>query len=97
MDIVFLSLVVSLRVPLKTRHALAPRMLSGVAMPMRARLLAHFRPFARPLSATIGCFLDDLFVDSARRGAGAADLLLNELGKSRARERLKRRAVDHRR
>lgn len=43
--------------------------------------LAHFRPFARPLSATIGCFLDDLFVDSAVRGTGAADLMLTELSR----------------
>lgn len=41
--------------------------------------LAHYRPFARPLSATTGCFLDDLFVDPARRGAGAADALLAAL------------------
>ena len=43
--------------------------------------LAHFRPFARPLSATVGCFLDDLFVDPTRRGAGVADLLLTELAR----------------
>lgn len=43
--------------------------------------LAHYRPFARPLSATTGCFLDDLFVDPARRGSGAADLLLTELAR----------------
>lgn len=43
--------------------------------------LAHYRPFARPLSATVGCFLDDLFVDPARRGSGAADLLLAELAR----------------
>jgi GNAT superfamily N-acetyltransferase len=43
--------------------------------------LAHYRPFARPLSATVGCFLDDLFVDPARRGGGAADLLLRELAR----------------
>ena len=43
--------------------------------------LAHFRPFARPLSATIGCFLDDLFVDPTGRGAGAADLMLGELSR----------------
>lgn len=38
--------------------------------------LAHFRPFARPLSATIGGFLDDLFVDPAHRSTGAADALI---------------------
>ena len=43
--------------------------------------LAHYRPFARPLSATTGCYLDDLFVDPIQRGAGAADLLLNELAR----------------
>ncbi|WP_282692202.1 GNAT family N-acetyltransferase [Streptomyces sp. CC208A] len=41
--------------------------------------LAHYRPFARPLSATVGGFLDDLFVDPAHRGSGAADLLLAAL------------------
>ncbi|WP_030204628.1 GNAT family N-acetyltransferase [Streptomyces sp. NRRL S-87] len=41
--------------------------------------LAHYRPFARPLSATTGGFLDDLFVDPASRGSGAADLLLAAL------------------
>lgn len=41
--------------------------------------LAHFRPFARPLSATTGGFLDDLFVDPAYRGSGAADALLSAL------------------
>ena len=41
--------------------------------------LAHYRPFARPLSATTGCFLDDLFVAPERRGSGAADLLLGRL------------------
>ncbi|MEV6356229.1 GNAT family N-acetyltransferase [Streptomyces hydrogenans] len=41
--------------------------------------LAHFRPFARPLSATVGGWLDDLFVDPASRGTGAADLLLAAL------------------
>jgi GNAT superfamily N-acetyltransferase len=38
--------------------------------------LAHFRAFARPLSATVGGFLDDLFVDPAARGSGAAAALL---------------------
>lgn len=41
--------------------------------------LAHYRPFARPLSASTGCFLDDLFVDPLERGSGAADALLGEL------------------
>lgn len=48
---------------------------------LRGRLLglAHYRPFARPLSATTGCFLDDLFVAPEHRGSGAADLLLGAL------------------
>jgi GNAT superfamily N-acetyltransferase len=41
--------------------------------------LAHFRPFARPLSATVGGFLDDLFVDPDARGSGAADGLMEAL------------------
>lgn len=41
--------------------------------------LAHYRPFVRPLSASVGGFLDDLFVDPGSRGTGAADLLLEEL------------------
>jgi GNAT superfamily N-acetyltransferase len=42
----------------------------------RAVGLAHFRPYHRPSRASIGCFLDDLFVDPAVRGGGAADALL---------------------
>lgn len=38
--------------------------------------LAHFREFHRPLSATRGGFLDDLFVTPAARGSGAARALL---------------------
>lgn len=38
--------------------------------------LAHFRPFARPLSASTGGFLDDLFVDPAARGSDAASALI---------------------
>lgn len=41
--------------------------------------LAHFRPFARPLAASVGGFLDDLFVDPDARGSGAADALLESL------------------
>lgn len=39
--------------------------------------LAHFRPYARPLSASTGGFLDDLFVDPAARGSGAAKALID--------------------
>ena len=42
----------------------------------RAVGLAHYRPFARPLSATVGGFLDDLFVDPAMRGRRVADALI---------------------
>jgi GNAT superfamily N-acetyltransferase len=38
--------------------------------------LTHFRPFARPLSATTGGFLDDLFVAPAARGSGTAQALI---------------------
>lgn len=48
--------------------------------------LAHYRPFARPLSASTGCFLDDLFVDPAARGQRVADALIGHLG-AMARER----------
>lgn len=41
--------------------------------------LAHFRAFSRPLSASTGGFLDDLFVDPAARGTGAAEALLQAL------------------
>lgn len=41
--------------------------------------LAHVRPFARPLAATVGGFLDDLHVDEQTRGAGAVDALLRAL------------------
>lgn len=38
--------------------------------------LAHYRPYRRPLSASIGGFLDDLFVDPAARGSGTAQALI---------------------
>ena len=41
--------------------------------------LAHFREFSRPLSATRGGFLDDLFVSPEARGGGAAGALLAAL------------------
>ncbi len=46
---------------------------------------AHFRPYTRPLGASVGCFLDDLFVSPDARGSGAADALLEHL-RSLARE-----------
>jgi GNAT superfamily N-acetyltransferase len=45
----------------------------------RVQGLAHYRDFARPSSASMGGYLDDLFVDPELRGEGAADLLLKEL------------------
>jgi GNAT superfamily N-acetyltransferase len=41
--------------------------------------LAHFRAFARPLSASTGGFLDDLFVDPAGRGQAIADQLIDTI------------------
>ncbi|MDO8883081.1 MAG: GNAT family N-acetyltransferase [Pseudotabrizicola sp.] len=38
--------------------------------------LAHFRAFARPLSASEGGFLDDLFVSPEARGSGTAAALI---------------------
>lgn len=38
--------------------------------------LAHFRQFTRPLTASRGGFLDDLFVDPGARGSGAAQALI---------------------
>jgi GNAT superfamily N-acetyltransferase len=43
--------------------------------------LTHYRPFARPLSATTGGFLDDLFVTPEARGSGAARLLIEAVAK----------------
>lgn len=42
----------------------------------RAVGMAHYRPFARPLSASTGGFLDDLFVDPSLRGQRVADALI---------------------
>ncbi|MEP1765384.1 MAG: GNAT family N-acetyltransferase [Sulfitobacter sp.] len=38
--------------------------------------LTHYRPFYSPLSANVKGFLDDLFVDPAARGSGAAHGLI---------------------
>ncbi len=47
--------------------------------------LAHYRAFDAPLRGTSG-FLDDLYVDPAVRGGGAADALLAELRRIAAAE-----------
>ena len=52
----------------------------------RAIGLAHYRPFARPLSASTGGFLDDLFVAPGQRGQRVADSLIEalaEIGRQR--------------
>ena len=41
--------------------------------------LAHYRTFARPLSASHGLFLDDLFTSSEARGRGVGSALLARL------------------
>lgn len=43
--------------------------------------LAHYRSFSRPLSATIGGFLDDLFVIPSARGSGTGKALINAVSK----------------
>ncbi|MFT6659231.1 MAG: GNAT superfamily N-acetyltransferase [Maritalea sp.] len=43
--------------------------------------IAHCREFARPLAASTGLFLDDLFVDPKSRGSGAAEALIAHLRK----------------
>lgn len=48
--------------------------------------LANLRWFARPSSATMGLYLDDLFTSPEARGSGAASALLNEAA-ARAGER----------
>ncbi len=42
----------------------------------RAVGIAHFRAFARPLSASVGGYLDDLFVAPDARGRGVAAALI---------------------
>ena len=43
--------------------------------------LAHVRAFVRPSTATVGGYLDDLYVDPAARGTGAVDALLAALAR----------------
>lgn len=48
--------------------------------------LANLRRFARPSTAAIGLYLDDLFTDPDSRGAGVATALLHEAAAIAARE-----------
>ena len=45
----------------------------------RAVWLAHYRPYFRPLAATVAGHLDDLYVEPAARGTGAVDALFEAL------------------
>ena len=49
-----------------------------VALDAQGRVvgLAHMRAFARPLAATTGGFLDDLFVEPEARGTGVVEALV---------------------
>jgi len=42
--------------------------------------LTHYRPFVSCLAALTNCFLDDLFVNPAARGSGAAEALIAGVG-----------------
>ncbi|MCZ4270969.1 GNAT family N-acetyltransferase [Maritalea porphyrae] len=59
-------------------HADANSLFGLVAIDKNADLvgLAHCREFARPLAASTGLFLDDLYVDPDSRGTGAAEALI---------------------
>lgn len=41
--------------------------------------LVHFREFLRPIKASIGIFMDDLFVSPTHRGQGVAQQLINSI------------------
>lgn len=43
--------------------------------------LANFRPFARPSTATVGIYLDDLFTSPDARGQGVASKLLDAVAR----------------
>lgn len=62
---------------LKGEHGLSG--LVAVDADGRIIALAHVRPFARPSTASVGIFLDDLFTDPAARGTGVASALLERI------------------
>ena len=51
---------------------------SGLVAEVDGRVvgLAHYRPFLRPLDASTGCYLEDLFVAEGARQSGVARRLL---------------------
>jgi GNAT superfamily N-acetyltransferase len=53
--------------------------LAAVASDGKLVGIAHYRSFSRPLAASVGGFLDDLFVDPDVRGQGVADALISAL------------------
>ncbi|WP_256977569.1 GNAT family N-acetyltransferase [Microbacterium sp. Yaish 1] len=58
--------------------------------------LANLRRFARPSSATIGLYLDDLFTAPEARGAGVASGLLREAASLASAEGTQCGPLDHR-
>ncbi len=40
----------------------------------------HFRPYERPMSATKGAYVDDIFVAPSARGLGAVDQMIQAVG-----------------
>lgn len=59
-------------------HQPSPAMFALVAIDAQHRLLGlvHYRPFVRPLAASIGGYLDDMFVAQAFRGQGIATSMI---------------------
>lgn len=50
--------------------------------------LVHFREFLRPIKASVGIFMDDLFVESAYRGQGIAQKLIKSVEEFAARKNI---------
>ena len=50
--------------------------------------LVHFREFLRPIKASVGIFMDDLFVESAYRGQGIAQKLIKFVEESALRKNI---------